>query len=85
MQSKRIIFCEDSATGAVLVFFLPGFPQDYRDRHYLPHTVRQQGTHRKHSREVPVWMPVRDNACSERKTKNAAAQIMGSSIVFCLG
>lgn len=38
-------------------------------RHYLPPAASKQGTHRKHSREVPVWMPVRDNACSERKTK----------------
>lgn len=30
-----------------------------------PPPASQQGTHRKHSREVPVWMPVRDNACSE--------------------
>lgn len=40
--SKRIIFCENSATGAVLVFFL-----------------------------------------FRTENKNAAAQIMGSSIVFC--
>lgn len=65
--------------------FCPESCRTAKHRHCLPPTVRQQETHRKTSREGPVWMPVRDNACSERKTKNAAAQIMGSSIVFCLG
>lgn len=52
------------------------FCPDFRRTHRAPallaacrQQASQQGTHRKHSREVPVWMPVRDNACSERKTK----------------
>ena len=53
--------------------FCPDFCRTTEHRHYLPPAVRQQGTHGKTGRRTPVRMPVRDNACSERKTKNAAA------------
>lgn len=65
--------------------FCPESCRAAEHRHYLPPAASQQETHRKTSRKDPVWMPLRDNVCSERKAKNAAAQIMGSSIVFCLG
>lgn len=65
--------------------FCPESCRTAKHRHCLPPTVRQQGTHGKTGRKAPVRMPLRDNVCSERKAKNAAAQIMGSSIVFCLG
>lgn len=53
--------------------FCPESCRAAEHQHCRSPAASQQGTHRKHSREVPVWMPVRDNACSERKTKNAAA------------
>lgn len=65
--------------------FCPESCRAAEHRLYLPPAASQQETHRKTSRKAPVRMPLRDNVCSERKAKNAAAQIMGSSIVFCLG
>lgn len=40
--------------------FCPKFSRTAEHRHYLPPAASKQGTHRKHSREVPVWMPVWD-------------------------
>lgn len=49
--------------------FCPESCRTAKHRHCLPPTVRQQETHRKTSRKAPVRMPLRDNACPERKTK----------------
>lgn len=85
MQSKRIIFCEDSANGAVLVFFLPEIQQNRRAPALLA-ACRQQAGYSPETQQRGSGVDAGVGQYMFRtENKNAAAQLTGSSIVFCLG